>query len=461
MITMQNWRVHVPPGDGMLGYETETGVARLAIQLDGEYPDWQFKLDTRREYQELNAFDFVHDGEMIYFDIVDELGLEAGRYQCQVRGECGDKRKLSSPFSLCVAEAVGAIEVLENMPAAELYQLEQRLTALKTDSETAAARAVNAAVHPPKLSESQTWLVWDPETNQYDDTGIAAEGEPGTAGLGVPVPTTASDAGKVPAVNAAGNGYELAKMESLPEVTTSDNGRLLNVNDGAWRKSEFCHPHFGFNLGTLDVTLSDWAMETYDLSEELVDGNTYRITLNGIEHELVCFIADGFCVLGDTPDKLGSQSGYGFMISAYGLTCGIIVADGTYHIASNDICIKSVSRIHRWLIYPTATIYDIVHDSKIFHSYRKQGGMEVVSYLCEDAERLNDIFNENEFYLLGAVAYPGFTHCIKATEYGFYAEAFKFIAEGSGVRIALSEFIFAKSEDEIARIASEYGLVLI
>lgn len=87
--------------------------------------------------------------------------------------------------------------------------------------------------------------------------------------------------------------------------------------------------------------------------------------------------------------------------------------------------------------------------------------MEVISYLCEDVERLNDIFNESEFYLLGAVGYPGFTHCAKATEYGFYAEAFKFIAEGSGVRIALSEFIFAKSEDEIARIASEYGLVLI
>lgn len=35
MIKMTDWRVHVPPGDGMLGYETETGVSRLAIQLDG------------------------------------------------------------------------------------------------------------------------------------------------------------------------------------------------------------------------------------------------------------------------------------------------------------------------------------------------------------------------------------------------------------------------------------------
>lgn len=119
----------------MLGYETESGVRRLAIQLDGNYEGRAFKLDTRREYSDLNVFDFVHDGNMIYFDIVDDLGLAAGRYQCQVRGECGDKRQLSAPFSLCVAEAVGAIEVLENVPVAKMYQLEQRLTGLKTQCE--------------------------------------------------------------------------------------------------------------------------------------------------------------------------------------------------------------------------------------------------------------------------------------------------------------------------------------
>ena len=141
MITMQNWRVHVPPGGGMLGYETENGVSRLAIQLDGAYEGWQFKLDTRYEYQELNVFDFVHEGNVIYFEITDELGLAAGRYVCQVRGECGDKRKLSASFSLYVAEAVGAIEVLENVPVAEMYQLEQRLTALKTQCEQLARTA--------------------------------------------------------------------------------------------------------------------------------------------------------------------------------------------------------------------------------------------------------------------------------------------------------------------------------
>ena len=135
MIKMTDWRVHVPPGDGMLGYETESGVRRLAIQLDGNYEGWVFKLDTRREYSDLNVFDFVHDGNMIYFDIVDELGLAAGRYVCQMRGECGDKRQLSAPFSLYIGESLGGITVLESVPVAELFQLEQRLTALKTQCE--------------------------------------------------------------------------------------------------------------------------------------------------------------------------------------------------------------------------------------------------------------------------------------------------------------------------------------
>ena len=145
MIIMTDWRVHVPDSDARIGYETETGVARLAIQLDGDYEGWEFKLDTRREYRDLNVFDFIHEGNVIYFDIVDELGLATGRYMCQVRGESEGKRQLSNVFCLYVAEAIGAIEVLENVPVAELYQFEQRLTALKSSCEELTRTSTDAA----------------------------------------------------------------------------------------------------------------------------------------------------------------------------------------------------------------------------------------------------------------------------------------------------------------------------
>lgn len=145
MITMTNWRVRVPEADARIGYETETGVARLEIGLDGAYEGWQFKLDTRREYQDFNVFDFIHDGERIYFEITEALGLAAGRYACQVRGEGEGKRQLSNVFCLYVSEAVGAITVLENVPVAELFQIEQRLTTLKAECEGLAQESTSAA----------------------------------------------------------------------------------------------------------------------------------------------------------------------------------------------------------------------------------------------------------------------------------------------------------------------------
>lgn len=75
-----------------------------------------------------------------------------------MRGECGDKRKLSAPFSIYVGESLGGITVLESVPVAELFQLEQRLTALKTQSEqlaqTAAGKSESAVQAASSALES-------------------------------------------------------------------------------------------------------------------------------------------------------------------------------------------------------------------------------------------------------------------------------------------------------------------
>lgn len=65
-----------------------------------------------------------------------------------------------------------------NPPSPTIFeQMVQATADNRQAAEEAAARAVNAAVNPPKLSETQTWLVWDPEANRYDDTGIYSGGE--------------------------------------------------------------------------------------------------------------------------------------------------------------------------------------------------------------------------------------------------------------------------------------------
>ena len=49
-------------------------------------------------------------------------------------------------------------------------------TQAKADAVAAADRAEAAAVHPPKLSEDQTWMVWDLESGAYQDTGVYSGG---------------------------------------------------------------------------------------------------------------------------------------------------------------------------------------------------------------------------------------------------------------------------------------------
>lgn len=46
----------------------------------------------------------------------------------------------------------------------------------------AGRRAQDAAVNPPRLGESGTWLVWDLEAGEYADTGTAAAGPAGERG---------------------------------------------------------------------------------------------------------------------------------------------------------------------------------------------------------------------------------------------------------------------------------------
>lgn len=84
--------------------------------------------------------------------------------------------------------------------------VEQILTGTAQDraaAEAAAERAEAVAVYPPRFSDSQTWEVWNPNTGEYEDTGVPATGPQGPAGEGVPS-VTAADAGKFLRVSSEG-----------------------------------------------------------------------------------------------------------------------------------------------------------------------------------------------------------------------------------------------------------------
>ena len=159
--------------------------------------------------------------------------------------------------------------------------MEARVTQAKADAVAAADRAEAAAVHPPKLSEDQTWMVWDLESGAYQDTGVYSggaapnigpdgnwvvggvdtgvsatgprgeqgpigpagpqgeKGDPGEQGLQGIQGETGPQGPQGPKGDTGDTGPQGpagADGVGLPTVTAEDNGMYAGVVDGAWGK---------------------------------------------------------------------------------------------------------------------------------------------------------------------------------------------------------------------------------
>ena len=57
-------------------------------------------------------------------------------------------------------------------------------------AEKSAAEAESVSLHPPQMSEHETWLIWDADSGLYVDTDVSAHGSPGPTGPTGPVGPT-------------------------------------------------------------------------------------------------------------------------------------------------------------------------------------------------------------------------------------------------------------------------------
>lgn len=96
----------------------------------------------------------------------------AGAGCCELRWYAGEALAKSVTFPTRVLSALDDEEI-EQPPEAAKGWVDQVLEA-GADAQTAADRAVAAAIHQPTLGENGTWLVWNPEAGAYEDTGTAA-----------------------------------------------------------------------------------------------------------------------------------------------------------------------------------------------------------------------------------------------------------------------------------------------
>lgn len=279
MIRLDNWRVRMEVRDRELGYESDHLHRRLEIAVDLD-AGWAVKLDMALGKAK-NVVDLERTGDVLWVDLTRDILASDGLYRCQLRGLKGDTVAHSNQFELLVSGSINAAEAFPSVEPSELAQMEARVTQAKADAVAAADRAEAAAVHPPKLSGDQTWMVWDLESGAYQDTGVYSggaapnigpdgnwvvggvdtgvsatgprgeqgpigpagpqgeKGDPGEQGLQGIQGETGPQGPQGPKGDTGDTGPQGpagADGVGLPTVTAEDNGMYAGVVDGAWGK---------------------------------------------------------------------------------------------------------------------------------------------------------------------------------------------------------------------------------
>lgn len=279
MIRLDNWRVRMEVRDRELGYESDHLHRRLEIAADLD-AGWAVKLDMALGKAK-NVVDLERTGDVLWVDLTRDILASDGLYRCQLRGLKGDTVAHSNQFELLVSGSINAAEAFPSVEPSELAQMEARVTQAKADAVAAADRAEAAAVHPPRLSGDQTWMVWDLESGAYQDTGVYSggaapnigpdgnwvvggvdtgvsatgprgeqgpigpagpqgeKGDPGEQGLQGIQGETGPQGPQGPKGDTGDTGPQGpagADGVGLPTVTAEDNGMYAGVVDGAWGK---------------------------------------------------------------------------------------------------------------------------------------------------------------------------------------------------------------------------------
>ena len=279
MIELKNWRVLMEVRDRELGYESDHLHRRLEIAVDLD-AGWAVKLDMALGKAK-NVVDLERTGDVLWVELTRDILASDGLYRCQLRGLKGDTVAHSNQFELLVSGSINAAEAFPSVEPSELAQMEARVTQAKADAVAAADRAEAAAVHPPKLSGDQTWMVWDLESGAYQDTGVYSggaapnigpdgnwvvggvdtgvsatgprgeqgpigpagpqgeKGDPGEQGLQGIQGETGPQGPQGPKGDTGDTGPQGpagADGVGLPTVTAEDNGMYAGVVDGAWGK---------------------------------------------------------------------------------------------------------------------------------------------------------------------------------------------------------------------------------
>lgn len=155
MIYMKNWHI-CQPTDYCLGFEGDNAVTMLEISTDLS-DDWDLKLDVEKN-GEKNIIQLSRDGEVYGVLLTSSMLADDGTYAMQIRGTLGNQVRHSNVFYATICDSINAEEAFPPPIPSEFEQMEDRLTAINNN--------------PPKPGANGMWLIYNPDTGAYGESGI-------------------------------------------------------------------------------------------------------------------------------------------------------------------------------------------------------------------------------------------------------------------------------------------------
>ena len=161
MITISDWTVNVPFEDRKVGYSGENRVSCIEIALlDGDYSSFStYTLEIAASMACSNILELTKSDGSLKVEILQSFGLPEGTIRCQVVGVNGEgAKKKSNTFTLKVIHSINAASQYPPVLPSEFHQMEERIYELNQ--------------HPPIPGESGFWMLWNTESDQYEQSEL-------------------------------------------------------------------------------------------------------------------------------------------------------------------------------------------------------------------------------------------------------------------------------------------------
>ena len=167
----------VQPGQMIvLGHQGENLARKVCFDVSAfrqEYPDGHFALAAQRKGDTLPypAARTNLDGETLIWTLTGADTAIAGYGRCELRcydGETLAKSEVWQTFTLPSLGEYGEAPEAWQDYVAQMQRIGEKVQEAQT--------------HAPKIGENGNWVLWDPETEQYTDSGQPSRGEAGYPG---------------------------------------------------------------------------------------------------------------------------------------------------------------------------------------------------------------------------------------------------------------------------------------